>query len=285
MDRDAFFASLSDQAAKPDKKFLVSLRTKVISIASGIPPSTGPTLPSAPLIIITAVVTSIIAGGVTIAVLNNNSDTIKVPNNTIVLKTDSPDDKKVLAVTDDKPKVKADKSKEPTNQTDNLNNSSNGSSNSNNGVTTQTPKTTNSQPTVQFNQDYSISFWNVPPFKLSPAIPATQPDHAVDNVATINFDWGTGKPHPLITNNHFVARATATKALQRGTYSLNIHADDGIRVLVNDRLVYDRWSSNITGTEDQISFVVNAGDDTTKITIEYYENQNTAILKAELLKT
>src|SRR5690242_4163224 len=85
--------------------------------------------------------------------------------------------------------------------------------------------------------------------------------------STINYDWGTGGPAGLPTDN-FSVRWTGTFSFPAGTTTFTATADDGIRVFVDGTSVIDAWrdqaATTYTGTR-----TLTAGQHAVKV--EYYE--------------
>lgn len=60
---------------------------------------------------------------------------------------------------------------------------------------------------------------------------------------TLNFNWGSGSPSPLIAPYTFSARWTGfVQPLYDETYTLSTIADDGVRVWLDGNLVIDDWT-------------------------------------------
>jgi hypothetical protein len=59
--------------------------------------------------------------------------------------------------------------------------------------------------------------------------------------ATINFHWNGGAPDSLVPRDNFSVRWTRSVYLQEGLYNLQIQHDDGMRVYVDDKIIYDSW--------------------------------------------
>ncbi|GAB1415378.1 hypothetical protein MASR2M117_07840 [Paludibacter sp.] len=59
---------------------------------------------------------------------------------------------------------------------------------------------------------------------------------------TINFSWGTGKPHRLVNADNFSVRWQG-KIQPRftGTYTFFVNSDNGRRLWVNNNLIIDKW--------------------------------------------
>ncbi len=63
----------------------------------------------------------------------------------------------------------------------------------------------------------------------------------VRNDAAISFDWGEGPAAPWMPADNFSVRWTRDISFEPGDYRLNVRADDGVRVYVDDQLVMDYW--------------------------------------------
>jgi hypothetical protein len=95
---------------------------------------------------------------------------------------------------------------------------------------------------------------------------------------TVNFDWGSGSPDPLIGANDFSIRWTGwVQTPVTGLYTFTTLSDDGVRLWVDDRLVIDNWT-NHAATEDSgtISLSANKKYD---IKLEFYEHTGAAVIK------
>ncbi|MCL7454162.1 MAG: PA14 domain-containing protein, partial [Anaerolineae bacterium] len=86
----------------------------------------------------------------------------------------------------------------------------------------------------------------------------------------IDFDWGTAAPDPVLPADDFSVRWVTSEDLDGGTYRFCAHADDGVRVTIDDNpnYVIHEWHDGI-GTycaDVQVSGGVH------KVTVEYYEH-------------
>ena len=57
----------------------------------------------------------------------------------------------------------------------------------------------------------------------------------------VNFNWDNGSPHTDLPADNFSARWTRSLHFDGGTYRFYAHADDGVRLWVDNRLVIDEW--------------------------------------------
>jgi PA14 domain/Pectate lyase superfamily protein len=96
--------------------------------------------------------------------------------------------------------------------------------------------------------------------------------------ATVNFDWASGTPDPLIGSDTFSTRWTGqVEAPASGTYTFYTASDDGIRLWVNGTLLIDNWTDHAP-TENSGTISLAAGQKYA-IKIEYYENLGGAVAK------
>jgi len=93
---------------------------------------------------------------------------------------------------------------------------------------------------------------------------------------TINFDWGTGSPDPLISADHFTVRwAGQVQPLYSQAYTFYTRTDDGVRLWVNGQLVIDKWiDQSSTEWSGTIALQANQKYD---LVMEFYENQVNAV--------
>lgn len=80
---------------------------------------------------------------------------------------------------------------------------------------------------------WQASYWNNTLLSGAPVITRVDPQ--------INFNWGSGSPHPSINADNFSARWTRTVNLTRGVYEFTMRTDNGGRLYVNNQLVLSEW--------------------------------------------
>ena len=96
--------------------------------------------------------------------------------------------------------------------------------------------------------------------------------------ATINFDWGSGSPDPLIGADTFSVRwSGSVLAPSTGNYTFHTVSDDGVRLWVNNQLLIDNWTDH-AATENSGGITLTAGQKY-NIKLEYYENGGAAVIK------
>jgi hypothetical protein len=94
--------------------------------------------------------------------------------------------------------------------------------------------------------------------------------------ACIDWNWGSGSPHPAIQVDGFSARWTRYIDVAGGTYRFTATSDDGVRVYVDGSLVIDEWYDHPARTfVADISLA--AGHH--RVVVEYYENTGHASIK------
>lgn len=101
---------------------------------------------------------------------------------------------------------------------------------------------------------------------------------AIFSVASPNNNWGNGSPVSNINADNFSARWSTTLDLD-GTYLMEVRADDGVRVYINNILFIDEWHTAQASTYSN-TFNVPAGSHS--ITIEYFEGSGLAFLEFNL---
>jgi len=90
-----------------------------------------------------------------------------------------------------------------------------------------------------------------------------------------SHDWGDGAPADGVPADYFSARWYTVRALDPGTYTISVRADDGVRVFLNRALVIDQWHT-ATGQTYTYTFAVPGGEHLFEI--EYYEETQNAYL-------
>lgn len=57
----------------------------------------------------------------------------------------------------------------------------------------------------------------------------------------ISFNWNLGSPAPKVPRDNFSVRWTRSVVLKEGMYNLKIQHDDGMRIYIDGKIVYDSW--------------------------------------------
>lgn len=90
----------------------------------------------------------------------------------------------------------------------------------------------------------------------------------------ILFDWGYDAPMAKIAQDNFSVRWTRSILLERpGFYFFKIQHDDGMRIYVDDKIIYDSWYDQSVQYE-VLRIALNSGFRT--FTVEHYEHIGTA---------
>ncbi|MGI8964530.1 MAG: PA14 domain-containing protein, partial [Limisphaerales bacterium] len=98
--------------------------------------------------------------------------------------------------------------------------------------------------------------------------------------ATVDFNWGTNSPDPLIAPDTFSARWTGQVQPQFSeTYSFSTVTDDGVRLWVDNQLLIDKWI--VQGGVEWTGNLALTAYRKYDIKMEYYENIGAA--SAQLL--
>ncbi|MBR0565479.1 putative baseplate assembly protein [Azoarcus sp. L1K30] len=93
--------------------------------------------------------------------------------------------------------------------------------------------------------------------------------------ATVDFNWGAGKPDPAMPADHFSVRWSGwVKPPTTGAYTFHLTADDGVRLWVDGELIVDFWADQ-SPTERIGRAELTAGHKH-DIRLEYYENGGSA---------
>lgn len=94
----------------------------------------------------------------------------------------------------------------------------------------------------------------------------------------LNFAWG-GRPHPNVPADYFSTVAEATVNLKKGTYTLNVTSDDGVRVWVDGKVVLENWTYH--GPTLDTTTLELEGEH--RIRVEHFELNGYSTLKVELI--
>jgi uncharacterized protein YraI len=83
-----------------------------------------------------------------------------------------------------------------------------------------------------------------------------------------SHQWGSGAPLASLPADNFSARWTSAQNLAGGSYTVSVHADDGVRVYANGNLLINEWHGAGFQTYS-VTTNLNAGSN--YFVIEYYE--------------
>jgi len=98
--------------------------------------------------------------------------------------------------------------------------------------------------------------------------------------AVVNFNWGTGSPHPSIAGDTFSVRWTGSiEPLSTGSHTFFTTSNDGVRLWVNNQLVINNWTRHATTVNSgRINLVAGERYD---IRMEYFEDTGSAVARLE----
>jgi hypothetical protein len=121
---------------------------------------------------------------------------------------------------------------------------------------------------IGLNGDY-YSF-QLATFQNSPTLTRIDP--------TVNFDFGTGSPDPIISVDTFTVRWNGqVQPFYSQTYTFYTTTDDGVRLWVNGQPIINSWI-NQSATERSGTIALNAAQKY-DILMEYFENTGSAVAK------
>jgi beta-N-acetylglucosaminidase len=107
-------------------------------------------------------------------------------------------------------------------------------------------------------------------------------NEAISPLKNLDLNWGSGSPHPKIPNDHFSATFNRKWNIDStDLYSIQVGADDKVRVYVDGELIIDSWKYVRGGNrEAQIPLTKGVHD----IKVEYYEHILNARIKVDIVK-
>jgi hypothetical protein len=94
----------------------------------------------------------------------------------------------------------------------------------------------------------------------------------------IDFDWGRGRPHPRVPEDHFGVRWSGEFTLSQGTYRFAASTDDGTRVYLDGERIIDAWYPRAVRQTAAYGHVA-AG--THSLVVEYFEEAGHAVAQVE----
>jgi hypothetical protein len=140
------------------------------------------------------------------------------------------------------------------------------------------------QPTVPPAKvtGFSVAYWNIAGESVTaPSMPVSAPNHTA-STDTIEFNWGVNAPHASIQSDGFIARFTKEASDLSGSYKVVYSSDNGLRMHVNESVVFDAW--NQTSSVGEATFTIDPALPITSIQIDYYELDATAHVSVVITK-
>jgi uncharacterized protein YgiM (DUF1202 family) len=92
-------------------------------------------------------------------------------------------------------------------------------------------------------------------------------------VSSVSADWGGGSPAEGINADAFSVRWTRTYTLGSGMYQINVRADDGVRVFINNVAYVDDFAPG-SGRQHTVNFTLMSGEYVFEV--EFSENTGNA---------
>lgn len=116
--------------------------------------------------------------------------------------------------------------------------------------------------------DWKAEYYNNPNLQGAPVLLRNEP--------SLNYQWGSGSPDPVVPVDHFSARWQRQVYFEQGEYILRARADDGLRLWLDNILVIDRWQDGPSGW---IELARNIPGGQRQMRIEYYERSGDALIE------
>lgn len=108
--------------------------------------------------------------------------------------------------------------------------------------------------------DWKAEYYNNVNLQGSPVL--------IRNEPSINYNWGEGSPAHGVQADDFSVRWTRRLNLEGGNYLLRLRADDGMRIWIDNNLIYDQWTDGDTG-HVEITHSIATG--VREFRVDYYE--------------
>jgi len=133
----------------------------------------------------------------------------------------------------------------------------------------------NTVPIVPPNDNWIVQYYSNAGLAGDPVL--------VQSESRVSRTWGNGAPLSTMSPDYFSVRFTSSRVLDAGSYLLQVRADDGVRVYIDNIPYIDEWHVNNGNTAYVANVQLDAGIHT--ITIEYYESSGNAFIEYSLDKT
>lgn len=124
---------------------------------------------------------------------------------------------------------------------------------------------------ADFGTNWTAQYFNNPSLAGTPVITEAAPNG-------VNFNWGVGSPSPSIPPDQFSARFSSAQNFGGGTYEFVLTSDDGIRLLIDNVLVLDRFI-NRSLTTDRVQVQLTPGIH--NLVVEYFEGIDQAAVQVQ----
>jgi hypothetical protein len=97
-----------------------------------------------------------------------------------------------------------------------------------------------------------------------------------DTETAIFHDWGLDNPRHGVSRNHFSVRWTGKRYFHAGFYRFGLFFDDGVRLWVDGKLLYNAWHLGRGGDHAPVTYLSTGYHD---IMVEYFENEGEAEIR------
>jgi uncharacterized protein YgiM (DUF1202 family) len=124
---------------------------------------------------------------------------------------------------------------------------------------------------ADFGTNWTAQYFSNPTLLGTPTITESAPQG-------INFNWNLGSPNPVIPVDRFSARFTSVQNLPGGLYEFVITSDDGVRLIIDNVLVLDRFIPR-TQTTDRVQVQLTPGPHS--FIVEYFEDIDIALISVQ----
>ncbi len=124
---------------------------------------------------------------------------------------------------------------------------------------------------ADFGTNWTAQYFNNPTLAGTPVITESAPQG-------VNFNWGLGSPSPSIPPDFFSARFTSVQNMAGGTYEFIVTSDDGVRLIIDNVLVLDRFVSRVQ-TTDRVQVQLTPGAH--NMVVEYFEDIDLALVSVQ----
>ena len=124
---------------------------------------------------------------------------------------------------------------------------------------------------ADFGTNWTAQYFNNPTLAGTPVLTEAAP-------SGVNFNWGLGSPNPAIPPDNFSARFTSAQNFAGGTYEFVLTSDDGIRLIIDNVLVLDRFIARPL-TTDRIQVQLTPGIH--NLVVEYFEGIDQAAVQVQ----
>jgi len=95
---------------------------------------------------------------------------------------------------------------------------------------------------------------------------------------TINYNWEMRRPARNVRRNNFSARWRGRFNFAKGLYKFRVHADEGVRLLIDGQLIIDHWKD---GQGIEYFEKVTPGSGIHLVEVEYYETTGVARIEVD----